>query len=57
MPDAGEFPESNAASIDAWRTNAEFWDAAQGDEGNFLAARADLSADARTTRTTPGTST
>ena len=35
MPDAGEFPESNAASIDAWRTNAEFWDAAQGDEGNF----------------------
>ena len=35
MADVGEFPESNAASIDAWRTNAEFWDAAQGDAGNF----------------------
>ena len=29
-----DFPEHNAESISAWRTNAEFWDDVQGDEGN-----------------------
>ncbi len=29
-----DFPEHNADSIHAWRTNAEFWDEVQGDHGN-----------------------
>ena len=32
--DAADHPEYNDASKEAWETNAAFWDAAQGDEGN-----------------------
>lgn len=35
MPYSADFPEGNADSLTAWSTNAAFWDAAQGDEGNF----------------------
>ncbi len=34
MPQSAEFPDANAASLDAWNTNAAFWDSAQGDEGS-----------------------
>lgn len=30
-----DFPDHNAESLKAWETNAEFWDAVQGDEGNY----------------------
>lgn len=35
MPQATEFPDENAASIGAWSRNAAYWDAAQGNKGNF----------------------
>ena len=30
-----DYPDYNAESLDAWEQNAEFWDQAQGDEGNY----------------------
>ena len=30
-----DYPDHNAESLDAWETNAEFWDSAQGDAGNY----------------------
>ena len=30
-----DYPDYNAESLDAWEANAEFWDDAQGDEGNY----------------------
>ncbi len=30
-----DYPEHNAESLEAWDANAEFWDAAQGDAGNY----------------------
>lgn len=30
-----DYPDFNAESIQAWDSNAEFWDQAQGDEGNY----------------------
>ena len=30
-----DYPDHNAESLDAWDQNAEFWDEAQGDEGNY----------------------
>ena len=30
-----DYPDFNAESLRAWEANAEFWDQAQGDEGNY----------------------
>ena len=30
-----DYPDHNAESVQAWDANAEFWDAAQGDDGNY----------------------
>ena len=30
-----DYPDYNADSLNAWERNAEFWDEAQGDEGNY----------------------
>ena len=30
-----DFPDANQDSVDAWQANAEFWDALQGDDGNY----------------------
>jgi SAM-dependent methyltransferase len=30
-----DYPDHNAESLAAWETNAEYWDEAQGDEGNY----------------------
>ena len=30
-----DYPDHNVESISAWDTNAEFWDQAQGDDGNY----------------------
>ena len=30
-----DYPDHNAESLEAWERNAEFWDQAQGDEGNY----------------------
>ena len=30
-----DFPDANQDSVDAWQANAEFWDAVQGDDGNY----------------------
>ena len=34
-PNMVDYPDHNAESIQAWEANAEFWDEAQGDEGNY----------------------
>ncbi len=34
-PDMVDYPDHNSESVEAWEANAEFWDEAQGDEGNY----------------------